>query len=61
MHIEHDSLVFTAKNLFFKWAFIGSFIHTGHGDTNESNCWGYVDKIDEIYLRNPILNGASAG
>uniref|UniRef100_A0A915D8C8 Non-specific protein-tyrosine kinase n=1 Tax=Ditylenchus dipsaci TaxID=166011 RepID=A0A915D8C8_9BILA len=34
----------------------GSWIHTGHGDTSEERSWGYVDKIDEIYLRNPVTN-----
>lgn len=24
-----------------------SFIHTGHGDTNPQQCWGFPDKIDE--------------
>uniref|UniRef100_A0A915N0A2 receptor protein-tyrosine kinase n=1 Tax=Meloidogyne javanica TaxID=6303 RepID=A0A915N0A2_MELJA len=35
-----------------------SFIHTGHGDLDERQCWGHVDHIDQIYLQNPII-GAS--
>ncbi|XP_048720592.1 activated CDC42 kinase 1 isoform X7 [Caretta caretta] len=31
-----------------------SFIHTGHGDTNSQHCWGFPDKIDELYLGNPM-------
>ncbi|XP_058501752.1 tyrosine kinase, non-receptor, 2b isoform X4 [Solea solea] len=31
-----------------------SFIHTGHGDTNPHRCWGFPDKIDELYLGNPM-------
>ncbi|XP_051482737.1 activated CDC42 kinase 1 isoform X6 [Apus apus] len=31
-----------------------SFIHTGHGDTNPQYCWGFPDKIDELYLGNPM-------
>ncbi|XP_043926220.1 activated CDC42 kinase 1 isoform X2 [Protopterus annectens] len=31
-----------------------SFIHTGHGDTNPDCCWGFPDKIDELYLGNPM-------
>ncbi|XP_029471577.1 activated CDC42 kinase 1 isoform X2 [Rhinatrema bivittatum] len=31
-----------------------SFIHTGHGDTNPQRCWGYADRIDELYLGNPM-------
>uniref|UniRef100_A0A8C3STP5 non-specific protein-tyrosine kinase n=1 Tax=Chelydra serpentina TaxID=8475 RepID=A0A8C3STP5_CHESE len=31
-----------------------SFIHTGHGDTNPQQCWGFPDKIDELYLGNPM-------
>ncbi|XP_078245832.1 activated CDC42 kinase 1 isoform X3 [Pogona vitticeps] len=31
-----------------------SFIHTGHGDTNPRQCWGFPDKIDELYLGNPM-------
>jgi hypothetical protein len=38
----------------------GSFIHTGHGDINDKNCWGYVEKIDPIYLQNPILRPSSS-
>ncbi|KAI1730351.1 protein tyrosine kinase domain-containing protein [Ditylenchus destructor] len=34
----------------------GSWIHTGHGDTDENRSWGYVEKIDEIYLKNPVIN-----
>ncbi|KAL3123816.1 hypothetical protein niasHT_010029 [Heterodera trifolii] len=33
----------------------GSFIHTGHGDIRENKCWGHVDYIDEIYLKNPLI------
>ncbi|KAI3420388.1 hypothetical protein GPALN_003689 [Globodera pallida] len=32
----------------------GSFIHSGHGDLRENKCWGHVDHIDEIYLKNPF-------
>ncbi|XP_060690673.1 tyrosine kinase, non-receptor, 2b isoform X2 [Hemiscyllium ocellatum] len=31
-----------------------SFIHTGHGDTKLEHCWGFPDKIDELYLGNPM-------
>ncbi|KAI5610244.1 activated CDC42 kinase 1-like isoform X3, partial [Silurus asotus] len=31
-----------------------SFIHTGHGDTDPHRSWGAPDKIDEIYLGNPM-------
>ncbi|XP_067851262.1 tyrosine kinase, non-receptor, 2b isoform X5 [Heptranchias perlo] len=31
-----------------------SFIHTGHGDTKLERCWGFPDKIDELYLGNPM-------
>ncbi|XP_063074935.1 tyrosine kinase, non-receptor, 2b isoform X4 [Engraulis encrasicolus] len=31
-----------------------SFIHTGHGDTNPQRCWGAPDKIDDLYLSNPM-------
>ncbi|XP_039620417.1 tyrosine kinase, non-receptor, 2b isoform X4 [Polypterus senegalus] len=31
-----------------------SFIHTGHGDTNPQHSWGFPDKIDELYLSNPM-------
>ena len=31
-----------------------SFIHTGHMNANTSQKWGYPDKIDEIFLKNPL-------
>ncbi|KAG8511009.1 Activated CDC42 kinase 1 [Galemys pyrenaicus] len=31
-----------------------SFIHTGHGDSNPHHCWGFPDRIDELYLGNPM-------
>ncbi|XP_063162317.1 activated CDC42 kinase 1 isoform X2 [Candoia aspera] len=31
-----------------------SFIHTGHGDTNPQQSWGFPDKIDDLYLGNPM-------
>ncbi|XP_066565061.1 activated CDC42 kinase 1 isoform X2 [Amia ocellicauda] len=31
-----------------------SFIHTGHGDSNPHRCWGFPDKIDDLYLGNPM-------
>ncbi|KAL4631067.1 activated CDC42 kinase 1-like isoform X5 [Arapaima gigas] len=31
-----------------------SFIHTGHGDTNPHRSWGFPDKIDSLYLGNPM-------
>uniref|UniRef100_A0A1I8AMG2 non-specific protein-tyrosine kinase n=1 Tax=Steinernema glaseri TaxID=37863 RepID=A0A1I8AMG2_9BILA len=33
----------------------GSFVHTGHGDVRGGMCWGHPDKIDDIYLKNPVL------
>lgn len=48
----------------FKVAFIvvlnvfyiaGSFIHAGHGDINPGQSWGQPQRIDDIYLKNPIL------
>uniref|UniRef100_A0A914XS45 non-specific protein-tyrosine kinase n=1 Tax=Plectus sambesii TaxID=2011161 RepID=A0A914XS45_9BILA len=32
----------------------GSFIHAGHGDARGGDSWGQADKIDPIYLRNPM-------
>ncbi|KAE8291259.1 Activated CDC42 kinase 1 [Larimichthys crocea] len=31
-----------------------SFIHTGHGDSNPHRCWGFPDRIDDLYLGNPL-------
>ncbi|XP_063062720.1 activated CDC42 kinase 1 [Engraulis encrasicolus] len=31
-----------------------SFIHTGHGDTDPGRSWGAPDKIDDLYLGNPM-------
>ncbi|XP_076837618.1 tyrosine kinase, non-receptor, 2b isoform X2 [Brachyhypopomus gauderio] len=31
-----------------------SFIHTGHGDTDPQRCWGRPDRIDDLYLGNPM-------
>ncbi|KAM8849237.1 tyrosine kinase, non-receptor, 2b isoform 3-T4 [Spinachia spinachia] len=31
-----------------------SFIHTGHGDSNPHRCWGFPDRIDNLYLGNPM-------
>ncbi|XP_051910423.1 activated CDC42 kinase 1 isoform X1 [Hippocampus zosterae] len=31
-----------------------SFIHTGHGDTNPHRSWGHADRIDSLYLGNPM-------
>nr|XP_026694587.1 activated CDC42 kinase 1 isoform X3 [Ciona intestinalis] len=31
-----------------------SFIHTGHGSIDPLQSWGNVDKIDELYLSNPM-------
>ncbi|XP_051970710.1 activated CDC42 kinase 1-like [Xyrauchen texanus] len=31
-----------------------SFIHTGHGDTDPHRSWGTPDKIDDLYLGNPM-------
>ncbi|KAK5973956.1 hypothetical protein GCK32_008056 [Trichostrongylus colubriformis] len=32
----------------------GSFIHAAHGDVFSGESWGTPDKIDDIYLRNPV-------
>uniref|UniRef100_A0A0K0D5H1 Non-specific protein-tyrosine kinase n=1 Tax=Angiostrongylus cantonensis TaxID=6313 RepID=A0A0K0D5H1_ANGCA len=34
---------------------IGSFIHAAHGDVLGGESWGTPDKIDEIYLNNPVV------
>ncbi len=31
-----------------------SFIHTGHMSANKNEIWGFPDKIDEIFLKNPL-------
>ncbi|XP_039473367.1 activated CDC42 kinase 1 isoform X2 [Oreochromis aureus] len=31
-----------------------SFIHTGHGDTDPQRSWGHADRIDSLYLGNPM-------
>lgn len=31
-----------------------SFIHTGHHGDAEGNNWGFHDKIDQVYLNNPM-------
>ncbi|XP_061696203.1 activated CDC42 kinase 1-like isoform X3 [Syngnathoides biaculeatus] len=31
-----------------------SFIHTGHGDANPRRGWGFPDRIDDLYLGNPM-------
>ncbi|XP_054625531.1 activated CDC42 kinase 1-like isoform X4 [Dunckerocampus dactyliophorus] len=31
-----------------------SFIHTGHGDANPHRCWGFPDRIEDLYLGNPM-------
>ncbi|KAM9331628.1 activated CDC42 kinase 1 isoform 2-T2 [Pholidichthys leucotaenia] len=31
-----------------------SFIHTGHGDTDPQRSWGQPDRIDSLYLGNPM-------
>uniref|UniRef100_A0AAV2JTU0 Activated CDC42 kinase 1 n=1 Tax=Knipowitschia caucasica TaxID=637954 RepID=A0AAV2JTU0_KNICA len=31
-----------------------SFIHTGHGDTDPHHCWGFPNRIDDLYLGNPM-------
>ncbi|TKR81498.1 hypothetical protein L596_015360 [Steinernema carpocapsae] len=33
----------------------GSFVHTGHGDVRGGLSWGHPDKIDDLYLKNPVL------
>ncbi|KAE9413421.1 hypothetical protein Angca_007077, partial [Angiostrongylus cantonensis] len=33
----------------------GSFIHAAHGDVLGGESWGTPDKIDEIYLNNPVV------
>lgn len=33
-----------------------SFVHTGHGDGRGGESWGQPDKIDTIYLRNPLID-----
>ncbi|VDL83188.1 unnamed protein product [Nippostrongylus brasiliensis] len=32
----------------------GSFIHAAHGDVLNGESWGTPDKIDDIYLKNPV-------
>ncbi|KAI6191231.1 Non-specific protein-tyrosine kinase [Aphelenchoides bicaudatus] len=39
----------------------GSLIHTGHGDIDREKCWGNVDRIDEIYLKNPVIRPPPIG
>uniref|UniRef100_A0A1A8L6E6 Activated CDC42 kinase 1 n=1 Tax=Nothobranchius pienaari TaxID=704102 RepID=A0A1A8L6E6_9TELE len=31
-----------------------SFIHTGHGDADPHRSWGHADRIDSLYLGNPM-------
>ncbi|XP_077410018.1 activated CDC42 kinase 1 isoform X2 [Vanacampus margaritifer] len=31
-----------------------SFIHTGHGDSDPHRSWGHADRIDSLYLGNPM-------
>lgn len=31
-----------------------SLIHTGHGDIDPSHTWGFPERIDEVYLGNPM-------
>ncbi|VDM74839.1 unnamed protein product [Strongylus vulgaris] len=33
----------------------GSFIHAAHGDVLGNQSWGTPEKIDDVYLKNPIL------
>lgn len=33
----------------------GSFIHAGHGDIVPGQSWGQPERIDDIYLKNPIM------
>ncbi|EYC38149.1 hypothetical protein Y032_0739g1959 [Ancylostoma ceylanicum] len=34
---------------------LGSFIHAGHGDVLGKESWGTPERIDDLYLRNPVL------
>lgn len=47
---------FTLIKIKYSFDNLGSFIHTGHGDIDERRCWGHVDHIEDIYLRNPIIS-----
>lgn len=31
-----------------------SFIHTGHHGDSSGNNWGFYDRIDQVYLKNPM-------
>uniref|UniRef100_A0A671SA49 Activated CDC42 kinase 1 n=1 Tax=Sinocyclocheilus anshuiensis TaxID=1608454 RepID=A0A671SA49_9TELE len=50
LQIQMNDVITIIEGRFMK----NSFIHTGHGDTNPHCCWGFPDRIDDLYLGNPM-------